>query len=430
MPKLVHLLSDIQIKHWVAKGKALARSDGDGLTFTLSDAGTATWVLRYRIGAGKRKELTIGNYPDMSLSMARDRAREHRVTIDDGGDPAARKQQVKARARADWLVKDLVVEFREKCLTTPPLAPQTIVYRNYDLDNVILPKLGNRRVRDVTPIDIVDVIDKAARTWTISKRIKTATKLLFDHACGIRIIQANPCVGISLTAIKGPRPPIRKRVMLTEQELRTLLPNADDIGIENALAFKILLTTCVRTIELVKARKEHIDFERGTWWVPDESVKTRTGFLVPLVPVVMEWFRELFDLAGESDWVLPARTERRRRRVGNTHVSNTTLWAAIKRAFDRGDIDVRKFTPHDTRSTAKGHMRNLGVSKEISEIALNHALKGMEGIYDVREEIPERRQALEKWAAFVVACSKGQPAPTNVVQLPASNVIPLRAPAA
>ncbi len=77
--------------------------------------------------------------------------------------------------------------------------------------------------------------------------------------------------------------------------------------------------------------------------------------------------------------------------------------------FDRGDIDVRRFTPHDTRSTAKGHMRNMGIPNDITEIALNHALKGMEAVYDVREEIPERRQALEKWAAFIEACETGRP---------------------
>lgn len=420
MPKLTNLLSDIQIKNWVKKGDAIAKSDGDGLTFTLSKGGTASWVLRYRIGAGKRRELTLGNYPDMTLSAAREEARKHRVTVDKGGDPAVQKQEVKTRSRTQWLVQDLVADFRAKRLTTPPLDPKTIVYRNYDLNDVILPKLGRRKVQDITPADIVDVIDKANRTWAISKRILTCTRQLFDHACGTKVIQVNPCVGISLTAIKGERPPVRKRVMLSEEELRTLLPNAEDIGIENALAFKILLATCVRTVELVKARKEDVDFERATWWVPDESVKTRSGFLVPLVPVVMEWFRELFDLAGDSEWVLPARTERRRRRVGETHVCNTTLWAAIKRAFDRGDIEIRRFTPHDTRSTAKGHMRNMGVSREISEIALNHTLKGMEGIYDVREEIPERRQALEKWAAFIVACEQGLPAPTNVVPLRAA----------
>jgi integrase len=203
--------------------------------------------------------------------------------------------------------------------------------------------------------------------------------------------------------------------MLTEEELRTLLANIDDIGLENALAFRILLATCVRSVELAKARWEHIDLDRGTWWVPDESVKTRNGFLVPLTPTVVGWFKDLQDLAGDSPWVLPARVERRRRRLGDIHVGGTTLWAAITRAFDRGDIEIRKFTPHDTRSTAKGHMRNMGISREISEIALNHTLKGMEAIYDVREEIPERRIALERWAAFIAACESGMP--WNVVPL-------------
>ena len=47
-----------------------------------------------------------------------------------------------------------------------------------------------------------------------------------------------------------------------------------------------------------------------------------------------------------------------------------------------------------------------GVLREISELALSHKLKGMEGIYDVREEIPEKREALNRWAEFIVNCGK------------------------
>ena len=208
-----------------------------------------------------------------------------------------------------------------------------------------------------------------------------------------------------MTALLGPRPPVRKRVMLSEEELRKLLAGINSIGTENALALRIMLATCVRSIELVKARWEHIDYERGTWFVPDESVKTRVGFLIPITETVAAWFRQLQELADGDEWVLPARRAPNK----GKHVGNTTLWTAIDSAFKRGAIDIRRFTPHDTRSTAKGHMRNLGVSREISEIALNHTLKGMEGIYDVREEIPERRQALELWASFLVACEIGKP---------------------
>jgi integrase len=409
MARRGNLLDDVQIRRWVAKGAAIARSDGDGLTFTLSSAGTATWVLRYRVSGVRRKEITLGNYPDLTLAAARKLARERRVDVDQGKDPAADKKVLKMRTQMAWTVRELISDYKEKKLTTPPLAEGTVYYRKWDLDKIIGPKLGSMEVRNVTPADIVHVIESSKRSWTICKRLLTSAKLLFAHACGKRLINVNPCVGIDLTALMGARPPIRKRVMLAENELRALLKDINDIGVENGLAFRILLATCVRSIELAKARWEHIDFELGTWWVPAESVKTRTGFLVPITPTVAEWFKSLQCLSGDSPWVLPARTDRRRKRVGDTHVGKTTLWAAITRAFDRGDIDVRRFTPHDTRSTAKGHMRNMGIPNDITEIALNHALKGMEAVYDVREEIPERRQALEKWAAFIEACETGRP---------------------
>lgn len=415
MPKRSHLLDDIQIKHWITKREPVAKSDGDGLTFTLSSGGTATWVLRYRMGGGRRKELTLGNYPDLSLAVARKLARAHRVSIDNGNDPAAEKKAEKARSLAAWLVRDLATDFEEKKLVAP-LAEGTIYYRKWDLDNIIRPKLGSIEVRKVTAADVVHMIESSKRSWTVCKRLLTSTTQLFAHACGKRLINVNPCVGIDLKALMGPRPPVRRRVMLDESELRTLLGDIDEtIGLENGLALRILLATCVRSVELTKARKEHVDMDAGTWWVPDESVKTRTGFLVPLTPTVIGWFRQLFELSGDSEWLLPARTERRRRAHGDTHVSGTTLWAAIDRAFKRGGIDIRRFTPHDTRSTAKGHMRNMGIPNPITEIALNHKMRGMEAIYDVREEIPERRDALEKWAAFIEACESGKP--WNVVPI-------------
>ena len=54
-------LSAIRVEQWMKAGKPLAgKSDGDGLTFTLSKSGTASWVLRYRFG-GKQREVTIGS---------------------------------------------------------------------------------------------------------------------------------------------------------------------------------------------------------------------------------------------------------------------------------------------------------------------------------------------------------------------------------
>ncbi|QTP33476.1 Prophage integrase IntA [Burkholderia glumae] len=405
MPRRATPLDDLQLRRLVAAGQPTTKTDGGGLTFTLSAAGTATWVLRYTVLGGRRREVTLGNYPDMSLAAARKLAREQRVIVDRGGDPAALKRAEKAESAAAWTVNQLEADFRAKRFsqdTDRPLAASTIYYRTWDLDNVVRPHLGAMEVRRVTPADIVRTIEAAGRGWTMSKRILTTLTQLFDHACGRKLIAANPCAGVKLTALMGPRPKVKQRVMLSVDELRGIMPGIDQaIGRENGLALRILLATCVRTNELVKARKADIDLERGVWLVRDETVKTRNGFLVPLVPLVVDWFRELHAISGDSEWILPARHGRRVARLGDTHVGNTTLWAAIDRAFTRGGLASRRFTPHDTRSTAKGHMMNLGIPKEITEIALNHKLKGMEGIYDVRKEIPERRAALARWAEFV-----------------------------
>ncbi|KAB0331790.1 tyrosine-type recombinase/integrase [Janthinobacterium sp. PLB04] len=404
-------LEDLQIKRWIAKGEPIAKSDGGGLTFTLSRAGTASWVLRYMRDA-KARELTIGNYPDISLAAARKIAREKRGAIDGGQDPAAQKKEARMKSKMAWTVNALIKDYTVKRLVPPDFAEGTIYYRKSDFTNDIGPTLGTLNVTDVTPAHVVHMLEKSEKTWAVQKRILTSTTQIFDHAIGKQLIHSNPCAAIKLAALMGKRPAPRKRVMLSEQDLRKLLSSIADIGTENALAFRIMLATCVRSVELVKAKWADIDFDRATWFVPDESVKTRTGFLVPLTPTVLNWFGSLRDLSDGSEWVLPSR---RPSRAGQ-HVGRTTLWAAITRAFERGDIEIQRFTPHDTRSTAKGHMRNMGISREISEIALNHALKGMEGIYDVREEIPERRRALEQWALFLVACEFGRP--DNVLALP------------
>ena len=66
----------------------------------------------------------------------------------------------------------------------------------------------------------------------------------------------------------------------------------------------------------------------------------------------------------------------------------------------------------------KSHMRALGVPRDISEMCLNHKLSGVEGIYDQRTYFDERKEALEKWTRFLVACEMAG----NVVSIAAAKV--------
>lgn len=60
---------------------------------------------------------------------------------------------------------------------------------------------------------------------------------------------------------------------------------------------------------------------------------------------------------------------------------------------------------------------------------MNHKLKVMEGIYHIREEIPERREAMDIWAQFVAdLCDGLEPQterPSNVIQMRKARVASL-----
>ncbi len=76
----MNVLVDVDLRRWLKDKRALAKSDGGGLTFTMSAAGTASWVLRYR-SEGRQVELTLGRYPDVTLAAARKLAAEKRVEV-------------------------------------------------------------------------------------------------------------------------------------------------------------------------------------------------------------------------------------------------------------------------------------------------------------------------------------------------------------
>lgn len=67
----------------------LTKADGTipGLTLKVLPNGTASWKLRYYVGASQ-KEATIGQYPTWGIAAARTKAKDLRRAVDDGVDVA------------------------------------------------------------------------------------------------------------------------------------------------------------------------------------------------------------------------------------------------------------------------------------------------------------------------------------------------------
>lgn len=388
-------LNDIQIRHWIKAAAPVAKSDGDGLTFTLSAAGTASWVLRYRYG-GKQREKTIGKFPDISLKKARELASADRVRIQQGMDVGREKQIEKHEQIKAMTVKSLVADYEEKVL--PGLASSTGVSRRQKIRTYIFPAIGHLTARDVSGADLVDLLERVnAKHPKQVKEVLSVVKTIFDHAQSKKIIDINPAVGISHKAISGVAGRAGStRIMLNDDEIKALLTALGKANRTVEFVTRILLSTAVRIQALMLAEWAHVDFEKKTWLIPPgDGRKSIREFVVPLTEQVIGYFQELKKIAGRSDYVVPVI---KKRKEGDYPMQPGSVNHALERVCaDLGD-KIRAFSPHDLRSTARSRLGALGVPVAIAERCLNHTLGGLIAVYDQHDYLVERRKALEQWS--------------------------------
>src|SRR5579862_3441112 len=97
------MLSDSTVKNAKPgkdrKGNAKARklADEHGLYLYVSPTRAKSWRYDYRFN-GRRRTLTFGLYPALSLAVARDRHYQARRLLASGIDPAAKKKQDRLQA--------------------------------------------------------------------------------------------------------------------------------------------------------------------------------------------------------------------------------------------------------------------------------------------------------------------------------------------
>jgi len=234
-----NLLTDIQLRKWIRAGVPVAKSDGGGLTFTLSATGIAAWVLRFRHG-GRRQEVTLGRYPDVTLASARLTASKKRVAITEGVNPADEVR--KTKSHRDWTVRELIRDYRELVLADLAESTQRSYGRNLKrIEN----GMGAMSVMSVGPADIVAQVERVKAGWVELFTLWCVLRGIFKHAAGKKIIFASPCAGIELEAIIGKRPEVRKRLMLSTEEISVLMDA--EMNAENLLSVRILLATGERS---------------------------------------------------------------------------------------------------------------------------------------------------------------------------------------
>lgn len=339
-----------------------------------------TWFIAYQLN-GKRHRYSLGYYPEISLTEARNRASDIRNGLTAGRNPALEKEQYKASPTMADLWK-IYVEKRDNLQT--PKAASTISEEDRRWNTVISPVIGDMRVLDVTPSMLDDLLTKVAKTGPVSaNRLHSLLSVLFKPALAKRWIDMHPLQWVDKP---GGQERSRSRV-LSDDEIRTIwpyieaeLPNPRDI-------LKLGLLTAARPGEIMAMRWGDIDFKTGIW--DNSNNKTDSAHLVPLSVQVLA-ILEARERAGEYVFH-SAYNQSRTGFSGAPHTKSTKT--ARKRI--QAKSGVKGWSAHDLRRTARTILSRLDIEPHIRELVLGHSLGRIIKVYDRHSYMAEKKSALQ-----------------------------------
>lgn len=372
----------------------------------VSFGGRRTWVAMYRYNGTKRR-LKLGTHPEVALADARDKAREALDRADKGSDPATERKVL--RARSDTF-EDVAARYIDEYAK--------VKKRSWYKDDQILkaeviPVIGRKRVGDVRRRDVQDVLKPVIERGSLIRANHTleVVRKLFNWYSGT----LDEPIPNPAARMEKPGKVKHRRTFLAPDEVREFWAALPTIGLgeKGEVAFKLLILTAQRQMEVLRMRWQDVDLNEGTWVVPGEHAKNALEHLVPLTPLAVSLIRRLKALTNHDErYVFPSPV------MAGEHVTRVFIskrWDKILEAS--GLVEV---TPHDLRRTVTTYLGKLKVPQVTKKKILNHERirKGdVTDIYDRFEYLDEKRDALEKWEGLLLAMVKQPDGSGSVVEL-------------
>ena len=371
--------------------KVFFEAGGQGFGLRIHPTRKATFFLEYRFD-GRKRNLTIGSYPQVSLRRARDEVVKALVKIEDGIDPGLERKTGKQADRDAVSVKELAAEYIER--HAKPNKKSWKVDQEM-LSRDVIPFIGTRIAKGIRKRDIVALLDRIVERGTLKKpcgsmanRVRTLMITMFKFAVQRDILDASPCVHLNV-----PHKEKARERDLAEPEIKAFWRGLDNTGVVDSikLALKFILITGQRPGEVASAGWSEIDARKNYWEIPPAKTKNGRPHRVPLSALALELLREAKQNSDGSRWLFPSPFSK----LGDNQIAKGSLPHAVQKSLSRFGVD--HFTPHDLRRTAATQMAASGTSRLVISKVLNHVESGITAVYDRHSYDSEKKDALDKW---------------------------------
>jgi len=390
------IFTDRYIKSLKPESKIYQVREGRGFAIRILPSGVKSWYYVYAVD-GKRRQMCLGNYPDVSLEEAHEKFRKAVDLVKSGVDPLGKQAEPEpiAAEPAILTVTDLKKLYIEHAKSY--LVPRSVVQQTRTLDQDVIPVMGNKTAAEIRRKDAIALVEEVAKRAPGQARnvIKTA-RAMFSFAHDRELVEANPFARVG-RAVPSTAPKSRERT-LSASEIKHIweVLGKSEIG----RAILMILITAQRPGEIsgmawgeimVGVGKARCQVCRrcGWWTIPSERTKTKNGdHRIYLTDLTLSLLPAQYD-----DHVYPANGRGRgAEATGGMRPATMSHFLTDNKYFG-----LPRWTPHDLRRTARTEMSALEVPERHAEAVLNHKQTGVKKVYDRHKYDKQKESALKKW---------------------------------
>jgi integrase len=411
-------LSDAKIRSAKPKDRAWKLGASRGLYLLITVEGGKLWRFDYQVKGGKRKTLSIGRYPDITLAAATSMREEYRKQVAQGIDPGAEKREAKQQKDAE---QELVINTFEAFTRTwmeresAKLADVTANKNRWLFETYIFPAIGHLQLHEVTPALLLDVLGE----------IEASGKQETAHRCKVKVGQVYRRAMLEGRATMDPTAPLRGEFGKVRGKHQAAVTDPVKIGellrkIDGysgmpvtVAAMKLSPLVFVRPGELRSAEWAEIDMDGAVWRIPGHKMKMKRDHIVPLSTQAVAILRDLHNLTGHGRYLFPSA------RGASRFMSENAVTAALRGMgylgnHARDDKDAASMTGHGFRRMASTRLHEMGWSSDVIELQLAHAEQDeVKAAYNAAERLPARKEMMQAWADYLDALR----ASSNVVAI-------------
>jgi integrase len=328
-----------------------------GFGVRVTKAGAKIFVAHARV-AGRLHRVSLGTFRDMTVTAAREAAREALQDMRAGRDPRVERA---ARATAAKAGATTVKAFAERWLdeiVRPKRKPNTLRDYEYLIEHKIVPALGHLAVQRVTKDDVLQLHIAMKDTPRRANYTISTFRALMTYAedCGLRPPLSNPARRVEMYR-ERPRERFLSEVEIGKAaEAIRAAEGAHKIGPHAAAGLRLALFTGARSGEIVAAQWRHIDWHRNIIRLPDS--KTNEPRTIHLSEAAVEVIKALprvgpFIVAGAKP--------------GEAYKNLSRAWIVAREYGGLSDVRL-----HDLRHSYASLAAGRGVSLQMIGKLLGH----------------------------------------------------------